>query len=172
VDRVGFDPALFDTVIANDHCLHIDDAPAALDYRSASDRIAGISFSGGKMISSSYVFDATNQTCFVARKVGVPLQRIGSARRVVFAHYRAEGDTAPAPPPWMQATSLLRLDLKTDSAEGLAWCIPLGNYVSIGISVDPEQTGANRELLLDWVDRAYATRGIDARRILTARGSG
>jgi flavin-dependent dehydrogenase len=171
VDRIGFDPALFDAAIADPHCIHLDGKAAALDYQAATDRITGVLLASGKAIVSTYVFDATNQARFVARQLGVPLHRIGTPRRVVFAHYRAAATTTAPPPLWLHATSLLRLDVSKDQVEGLAWCIPVGGYVSVGISVDPEQAGANPELLLDWVDQAYSRRGVDLRAAFPGRGA-
>jgi flavin-dependent dehydrogenase len=171
VDRVGFDRALFEAVIADDHCLYVEDRAVALDYHPAADCIDGVLLASGKTIAATYVFDATNYVRFVARKLGVRCNLIGKARRVVFAHYRAAGKRQDAPPPWMQATALLRLDARTDPTEGLAWCIPLGEYVSVGVSVDPEKAAANPTLLLDWVDKAYSTRGIDVRGVFSARGA-
>jgi flavin-dependent dehydrogenase len=171
VDRVGFDRALFEAAIADDCCLYREDRAVALDYHPATDRIHGVQLASGQAVVPAYVFDATNDARFVARKLGVRCNVIGEGRRVVFAHYSAADGVRDRPPPWMQATALLRLDGRTDSVEGLAWCIPLGDYVSVGTSVDPEQTGANPSLLLDWVDRAYATRGIDVRRAFPNRGT-
>jgi flavin-dependent dehydrogenase len=169
VDRVGFDAALFETTIADDHCLFAEDQATGLDYQPVSDCIDAVFLASGQAIASTYVFDATNQSRFVARKLGVRCNRIGEVRRVVFAHYRAS-DGPAAGTPWMEATSLLRLAPRTDPVEGLAWCIPLGNYASVGISVDPRQTRANPTLLLNWVDKAFAFRGIDVRGAFATRG--
>lgn len=171
VDRVGFDQVLFETAIAQATCHFLEDRPAALDYRPAADRVDHVLLASGASIASSYVFDATNQARFVARKIGVQYNRIGTPQRVVFAHYRAADKGHEAPPPWTRATALLRLDSQADPIDGLAWCIPLGDYVSVGVSVDPEKTSANASLLLDWVDRAYATRGIDVRGAFPRRGA-
>jgi flavin-dependent dehydrogenase len=171
VDRVGFDRALFEAAVADAHCLHVEGRAAALDYRPDADRIDAVELASGQRVASSYVFDATNHARFVARRLDVRLTRIGEPRRVVFAHYRAADRRPDAPPPWMPATSLLRLEARTDHVDGLAWCIPLGGYVSVGISVDPAKTRANPELLLDWTDKAYATVGIDVRGAFAARGT-
>lgn len=171
VDRVGFDRALFETAIADDHCLYVEDRAAALDYHPPADRIDGVLLVSGQTIAATYVFDATNQVHFVARKLGVRRNVIGAARRVVFAHYRVADQMPDPPPPWLRATSLLRLDARTAPIEGLAWCIPLGEYVSVGVSVDPEKVSANPALLLDWVDKAYSTRGIDVRGVFSTRGA-
>ena len=171
VDRIGFDRELFEAAVADAHCLHVQGRAAALDYRPNADRIDAVELASGQRIASSYVFDATNHARFVARRLGVRLTRIGEPRRVVFAHYRATDRKPDAPRPWTLATSLLRLQTHTDHVDGLAWCIPLGDYVSVGISVDPAKTRANPELLLDWTDKAYATVGIDVCGAFTARGT-
>jgi len=180
VDRIGFDTALFDRVITDMNCMYMADRAVSLDYDPATDRINGIELASGGRIIPTYVFDATNHACFVARRVGGRFTLLGERRRVVFAHYRA-ADTSPAGPAgrsgpvvqhrWMDTTSLLRLDSRKDRVEGLSWCIPLGNYVSVGISVDPAQTVAGSEVLLDWVDKAWSTRGIDVRAAFPVRGA-
>jgi flavin-dependent dehydrogenase len=170
VDRIGFDRALFEATVADAHCLHIEGRAAALEYRPYADRIDAVALASGQRIASSYVFDATNHVRFVARRLGVGSTRIGEHRRAVFAHYRG-ADAKLEAPPWMHATSLLRLDARVDHIDGLAWCIPLGDYVSVGISIDPAKTRANPELLLDWTEKAYATVGIDVRGAFSVRGA-
>lgn len=171
VDRVGFDRGLFEAAVANELCIHVEGRAAALDYSAATDRICGISLTSGVTIGSTYVFDATNHLCFVARKVGVRRRALDTPRRVVFAHYRSAGHSAVERLPWLDATSLMRLDAGADSVDGLAWCIPLGDYVSVGISVDPARTSASATLLLDWLDRAWSRRGLDVRAAFPRRGA-
>jgi flavin-dependent dehydrogenase len=171
VDRVGFDRALFETVIADEHCLYAEGAATDLEYDPAADRISAVVLGQGELVFASYVFDATNHARFVARKLGVRCDAIGQPRRVVFAHYRPADGKLTVPPRWMESTSLLRLNEQTDPVEGLAWCIPLGDYVSVGISVDPGKTKAGSALLLDWVDKAYAKRGLDVRSAFSNRGA-
>jgi flavin-dependent dehydrogenase len=171
VDRVGFDRALFDAVLADDHCIYLGDRATTLDYHPTTDRIVGVRLASGRTILPTYVFDATNHARFVARKLGVRCRGIGEPRRVVFAHDQAAEKPPERPLPWTQATSLLRLDSRSDPVEGLAWCIPLGAYISIGISVDPQQTKANPTLLLDWVRTAYSARGIDVMGAFPQRGT-
>jgi flavin-dependent dehydrogenase len=185
VDRVGLDRALFETVIGDASCQYLEERPISLDYHSADDRVDAIRLASGHQVGSSYVFDATNHTRFVARRVGVPYHQIGAPRRVVFAHYRRSDTAAPsgsaagpssglslaeASVPWTQATALLRLERRTDPIDGLAWCIPLGDYVSVGVSVNASKVSTNAALLLDWVESAYGTRGIHIRVSFAERG--
>lgn len=174
VDRMGFDSAAFDEAVADEHCMLVQDRPEWLDYDAASDSIRSVQFASGRTTEAAYVFDAGNHARFVARKVGVPCHVIGKQRRVVFAHYGASTDpsgVAAPQPAWGFATSLLRLDGKKDPAEGLAWLIPLGSYVSVGVSVDPSVTRASSGGLLDWVEAAYARRGIDVTGSFASRGA-
>ncbi len=172
VDRLGLDRALFESVVADEHCLHLDGRATALDYDPVADRINAVRLAGGRRLASTYVFDATNQLRFVARKLGVGCRQLGGAQRVVFAHYRPSGKgTADQSEPWQRTTALLRLEARAGAADGLAWRIPLGDYVSVGVSVDPAKTRANPALLLDWVDKAYAGRGVGARVTFARRGA-
>ncbi|HEY3835456.1 MAG TPA: hypothetical protein VGL72_02745, partial [Bryobacteraceae bacterium] len=153
---------------------YVQSRAAGLDYDAATDRIRGVLLANGQSIPSAYVFDASNHARFAGRKLGIRCKVIGKPRRVVFAHYSANTDQASlsAPQPnWMHATSLLRLDMNEDLASGLAWVIPLGSYVSVGISVDPRNTGAASVLLLDWVEKAFSRRGIDVRAAFPSRGA-
>ncbi|HEX3864893.1 MAG TPA: hypothetical protein VHY35_24670 [Stellaceae bacterium] len=175
VDRVGFDRALHDAVVKDNHCLLAEGSIAEINYDPRTDRIDGIRLASGLSVACTYVFDATNHIRAAASRIGVPYQRIGDPRRVVFAHYRrntsAAASAAPAEPRWTDATALVRLDRQNDVVDGLAWCIPLGDYVSLGISVDPATTSANPALLMDWVEKAYARRGIDILGVFGQRGT-
>ena len=173
VDRVGFDSAAFDAAIGDQHCIGVQDRAAGLDYDSASDTIRSVLLASGQSLPAAYVFDATNHARFVASKIGVRCTAIGEPRRVVFAHYSAASVAAAAfetQPAWNRATSLLRLDASKDPVDGLAWLIPLGSYVSVGISVDPAIAGAAAGSLFDWVEKAFARRGIDFRTPFPTRG--
>ena len=77
---------------------------------------------------------------------------------------------SPSTPPWLQATALLRLESGQDALTGLAWCIPLGDYVSVGISVAAAIT-VSPAALLDAVEQAYARRGIAIRTTFPNRGA-
>ena len=170
VERIGFDQALYDDVIANPCCIWLDDRVVAVDARPGGERIHQVRLASGRVLPASYVFDATNHLSVVPRSLGLAQRIIGEPRRVVFAHYAHDAQAAPrVAPPWLRATTLLRLQARRDGVDGLAWCIPLGDYVSIGIGVDPATTSANAQLLLQWTERAYAARGIAVRESFSAR---
>jgi flavin-dependent dehydrogenase len=172
VERIGFDQALYEEAVAHTCCLRLDDQAVAVDARPGGDRIHQVRLASGRTLPASYVFDATNHLRVVPRSLGLAQKIIGEPRRVVFAHYARDPKSLyAATPPWLRATSLLRLQAKRDGVDGLAWCIPLGQYVSVGIGVDPATTSANTELLLQWTERAYATRGIAVRDAFPARSA-
>jgi flavin-dependent dehydrogenase len=171
VDRVGFDRALFDAVVASQYCVQVNGRAASLDYSVATDRIDRVRLRDGTAIDATYVFDASSVGSFVARHVGVRRRVLGAERRVVFAHYHAAADCQAPAPRWMDATSLLRLDPATDGVDGVAWCIPLGNYLSIGISVDPARTAGESAALLERVEAAWSRRGVEVRGSFDARSA-
>jgi hypothetical protein len=62
----------------------------------------------------------------------------------------------------MHATTLLRADGNADNLKGVSWFIPLGKYVSVGISMAPEDIGdRNPEEIITALTKAYQSRGID-----------
>ena len=171
VDRVGFDRALFDSVVDDEHCMRLNGRVASVDYHAASDRIRAVRLAQGETIRSTYVFDATSHLGVVARMAGVKRTALGRTRRVIFSHYRAAPGSAGLRPGGREATSLLRLEAQRDGVDGLAWCIPLGDYASVGISIDPATTSAGAALVLDWLDAAWSRRGLDLRDVFPLRGA-
>ena len=172
VERIGFDQALYEDAVAHPCCLRVDDPAVAVEARPGGERIHQVRLASGRTLPVSYVFDATNHLRVVPRSLGLPQKVIGEPRRVVFAHFARDPQSSnAATAPWLRATSLLRLQTKRDGVDGLAWCIPLGGYVSVGIGVDPATTSANPELLLQWTERAYAARGIALRDTFPTRSA-
>ncbi len=171
VDRIAFDLALYDSVIADPHCQCVGERVTGLDARPRTDRIEAVLLASGRRLASSYVFDASNHLRLCASALGLAVQTIGEPRRVVFAHYRRAVTNALATPPWMQATSLLRLESGRDAVDAIAWCIPLADYVSVGVGHDPATRSPNAALLLDWTEKAYAARGIGVRAAFDQRSA-
>jgi flavin-dependent dehydrogenase len=160
VDRIAFDAAAFKSAIADRHCTYMDDRVSGLSYDPRCDVISSVQLARGGEVAVSYVFDATNHVRFVAENIGLAKQQLGHPQRVAFAHYDASDPSAPAPYLLSERTALVRLQAESDFVDGLAWCIPAGNTLSVGISVDPRTTAANAELLLQWVEASFAKRGI------------
>lgn len=165
VDRIGFDLALFERTVAEPLCEHADLRVESLGYDNASERIQELRLSDGSVVRPSYVFDATNHLRLVARSIGVPVRWLGEPQRVVFRHYRkpdADADGCEAGG-WHHCTSLMRLYRRWDGIDGFAWCIPLGGYVSVGISMDAGDQEPADEAVVELVADAYARRGLDVR---------
>jgi flavin-dependent dehydrogenase len=165
VDRIGFDLALFEATVAHPLCTHADLRVESMSYDDASERIQELRISDGSVVRPSYVFDATNHLRLVARSVGVPIQWLSELQRVVFCHYRkpdgGPGDCEVGG--WRHCTSLLRLYRRWDGIDGFAWCIPLGGYASVGVSMDAGDQEPADEAVVELVADAYARRGLDVR---------
>ncbi len=165
VDRIGFDPAAFDLVSASPHCTHLRARISEVDYDESADTVTGLTTAGGETLEPSFVFDATNHVRLVARRVGLECEFLGTPQRVVYGHYRRRSGTGEEP--WRVATHILRLSRDLDPLDGVGWLIPLGDYVSVGLSVDAEgEERSDEELIAIAVD-GYAKRGIDLGRSFT-----
>ncbi len=159
VDRLGFDTAVFDLVSASPHCTHLGARVSDIDYDESADTVTALAISDGESLEPSFVFDATNHVRLVARRVGLECKFLGTAQRVVYGHYRRKPGSGEEP--WRVATHVLRLSRDIDPLDGVGWMIPLGDYVSVGLSVDAEgEERSDEELLAVAVD-GYAKRGID-----------
>lgn len=166
-DRLGFDAALYAQTVASEYCTQIDVKVTSLDYERESDRITTLHLSDGSTLPATYVFDATNHGLVVARATGIRRDTIGVPQRVVYTHYHLPDylkTAPPAPEPWEIATSIVKLYPEIDGVDGIAWCIPLGTYVSIGVSTAADATKLLDEELLAVAERAYARRGLHYRR--------
>jgi hypothetical protein len=165
LDRIGLDAALYRHVVANELCTVVDGRVASLDHDPATDRLRAIHLADGSVIEPSYVFDATNHGRLVAQAADVGIVHLSRPQRTVFTHYRASHLRADGAvqEPWEHASNLLRLFADSDGLDALTWCIPIGDYVSIGVSVDGENTAPSDEDLLAAAERAFAARGLHYR---------
>ena len=111
----------------------------SIDYSQRQDWVERVQTDGGDRVEPSFVFDATHQAGLLPRLVPVGRSPLGPPRRVVFAHFRARGNGGSthvaSPLSWAHSTTIFKLASMADGFEGVAWCIPLGNYVSVGVSV-------------------------------------
>lgn len=64
------------------------------------------------------------------------------------------------------ADHLLRLYADVDGIYGLAWAIPLGSSVSVGISMPHGQEAPDADDVLSHVEAAYRRRGLDLRAVV------
>lgn len=162
VDRAGLDPALYDEVIAHPTCRFIRDRITSVDYRAGADRVERIILEGEGALRVGHVFDATGATSHVPRAAGLSRLFLTRRQRVVWRHrHRGEADAEPGPAWWGSGTNIVRLDQVRDGVDGIAWIIPLGRSVSMGLSVDDERYQAmSPQALIDMLDRACARFGL------------
>ena len=165
VDRIGFDQALYDEVSVRPECHWIDSVVSDVDYDAAGDRITAVRLKTGETITPTYVWDCTNHIRLLGRKLAIPYQDFDAPRQVIFSHYYQkdwQDQCHRADLPWMHATTLLRAHQSVDNIEGVSWFIPLGSYVSVGISMLPKDIGdRNPEEILTALTKAYQIRGLD-----------
>ena len=169
VDRIGFDAALWDLAVGSRHCTVVDSPVADLVFDAASDRFTGVQLANGSALRPSYVFDATNHGRLLGRSANVAYRALGAPQRVAYTHYHRRADTARETEPWELTTAIARLFPATDGADAIAWCIPLGDYVSVGVSTTASNTDLDDETLLERTAVAFARYGIDYRRRFSDR---
>lgn len=163
VDRVGFDTALFEKVIQSDYCQRIETLVDEIEYDTDSDTIRSLKLADGEMLRPSYVFDCTNHFRLLGRSLKIPLKTISEPQRVVYDHYHAVGEAPNCDSidmEWLHATNILRLYADLDGINGLAWLIPLGSYVSLGISMPKGDNACSDTDVMDLLVAAYTRRGM------------
>lgn len=173
IDRLGFDKALYQEVVAAPECQWIEAWVDHIEYSKESDKVLSLQLSDGQVIKPSYVWDCTNYVRLLGREIDLPYTNLDARREVIFTHYyQKEGHTLcdTSALPWLHATSLLKADKVFDRLEGVSWLIPLGSYVSVGISMLPEDIGdRSDEEIIALLSRAYARRGLDYGKHFTCR---
>ena len=163
VDRVGFDNALFRKVAASQYLTRIESLVDSIDYNAGTDEIDALHLANGETLQPSYVFDCTNHVRLLGKALNIPLETISAPQRVVFNHFHAEGDAPICDSvelEWLHATNILRLYEDIDGYNGLAWLIPLGNYVSAGVSMPKDDNERSDDDVMDLLAAAYARRGM------------
>ena len=173
LDRTEFDAALYAKAIASPYCAPIADRVTAVHVLPGSDKISRLDLDDTGELAVSHVFDASGHVRLLARHLSIPRRMLGVPQNVVFAHYfKAEQDTSNGGQArrdaakqddldWRHGTTLLRLYREIDGFDGMAWCIPLGDKVSIGVSTPangPEQTA---EALLAQAQTRFAHYNVD-----------
>ena len=165
VDRIGFDQALYREVSVSPYCHWIDELVDDVDYDKGTDRIESVHLKSGQTIKPSYAWDCTNHIRLLGRKLEIPYQDFDAPRQVIFTHYyqKDHQDLCHRKDlPWMHATTLLRAHEAHDHLNGVSWMIPLGSYVSVGISMLPQDVGnRNPEEIITALTKAYQSRGVD-----------
>ncbi len=163
VDRIGFDQALYEKVTASDYCHRLETLVDSLAYDDRADAVTELQLKNGEALRPSYVFDCTNHIRLLGKALAIPLKTISDPQRVVFNHFHAEG-AAPVCDStdleWLHATNILRLYQDMDGVDGIAWAIPLGKYISVGISMPRGSNECSDDEVMAFLGAAYARRGI------------
>ncbi|MDX7998710.1 hypothetical protein FE394_05765 [Xenorhabdus sp. Reich] len=173
IDRLGFDKALYDEVIAAPECTWVEAFVEHIEYAGESDRVELLHLSDGQIIHPSYVWDCTNHIRLLGRKIGLTYTELDSRRQVIFTHYYQKAGSTLCDAdslPWLHATSLLSADEEFDQLKGVSWLIPMGSYVSVGISMLPEDIrDRTAEEIIALLTKAYKRRGTDYSKHFTCR---
>jgi flavin-dependent dehydrogenase len=169
VDRIGFDAALWDLATSSAHCTVLDSTVADLAFDEASDRFTSIRLADGTVLHPSFVFDATNHGRLLGQRANVGYRTLGVPQRVTYTHYHLAADASPDPESWELSTAVVRLLPTSDGVDAMVWCIPLGEYISVGVSATAADTALDDETLQERAAAALARRGIDFRRRFSDR---
>jgi flavin-dependent dehydrogenase len=163
VDRTKLDRALYWKSRQHECCQFIS---AMVDNVVVNDdQVETLVLSDGQSIQDpQYVFDTIGFRQVVGTACGVETMPIGKLNRVVWAHYQRNTEGKCPERWWNYGTNLLKLEHDTNDLAGISWMIPLGNTVSVGISVDAERykaTDYNDDEIMRLTNAAYADRGVD-----------
>jgi len=169
VDRIGFDAALWDLAVASKHCMVMEESASEIEFDAASDRFTTIRTSTGAVVQPSYVFDATNHGRLLGQAGNIGYRTFGAPQRVAYTHYHLRTDAPGDAEPWELTTAIVRLFPATDGVDAIAWCIPLGEYVSVGVSAATAATDLDDEAMMERTAAAFVRRGIDYRRRFSDR---
>jgi flavin-dependent dehydrogenase len=159
-DRLGFDAALWEQTAASPRCTVVDAKVAGLRYDAAGDAFSGVELADGTTLSPSYLFDASNHGRVLGKAAELKMDTLGEPQRVAYTHFHAPEGVPVGVDDWERATVIVRLFRDSDSIDAIAWCIPLGRYVSIGISLSADESDASDEELLELTERAFARYGV------------
>lgn len=169
VDRIGFDAALWDLAVANEHCTVLEEPASEMEFDAAADRFTAVRTSSGAVVQPSYVFDATNHGRLLGQAASIGYRTFGAPQRVAYTHYHRRADASRDTEPWELTTAIVRLFPATDGLDAIAWCIPLGEYISVGISAAAAATDLDEEVLMERTASAFARHGIDYRQRFSDR---
>ena len=162
-DRLGFDRALHREAVDSNFCEAFDAKVTHLDFDQETDHISTVRLADDRCLPASYVFDSTNHGRLVGTAAGVECSFLGDIQRVAYTHYHPPpATTVPqhGAYPWDYSTSIVRLYSHVDGVDGIAWYIPLGQYVSVGISVSQEHCAVSDDELLGHAVIAFERRGL------------
>ena len=163
VDRIGFDAALWDLAASAPQCTVMGARVEGMDFDTATDTFTAVRLTDGTVLKPSYLFDASNHGRLLATAMGQKRRLLGEPQRVAYTHYHLAAGAQHLPEPWDLATVIVRLFPDTDGIDAIAWCIPLGRYVSVGISMAESESDLSDRTLLNRAAAAFARYGVDFR---------
>jgi len=165
VDRIGFDQALYEEVSQSKYCHWIEEMVSEMEYDEHTDKINSIYLENGQKIVPSFAWDCTNHVRLFGKRIEIPFKKFDDQRQVFFTHYlkKKPGSSCRVEDnPWIHATSLLRAEEDFDGLQGVSWLIPLGDYISVGISIESKDVGDKTpEEVITLLTKAYQSRGLD-----------
>jgi flavin-dependent dehydrogenase len=159
-DRVGFDAALWRTVCASRHCRIIDAKVAEVEYAATADTLRTIRLEDGTTLTPSYVFDATNHGRLLGEALDLKPRVLGTPQRAVYTHFHAPQGALVGTEAWEAATLIARLFEDPDGIDAVAWCIPLGSYVSVGLTTGADESRESDEALLEVIECTFRRYGV------------
>ena len=170
LDRIGFDEALERKVRSSEYCHLAETRVAQVVYDADADRIARLQLEDGRELPTSYVFDASNHARVIPNAIGIECRPLSNgSQRITFAHYRATAESRTpaaiaAHKSWIASSNVVRLFDPIDGVHGVGWCIPIDDYVSVGIS-RPSDRDLSDEDALALLERSMADRGLRYRSV-------
>ena len=163
VDRLGFDQKLYEDIRKSKYLTIINKKVESLTFCKEKIRVESIDFTDKERIYTKYTFDCTNHARFLGRNLDIPINFISPKQRVVFCHFHSKEAISERTYSWEGGTNLLRVEKFKDEIEGFAWCIPIGKYVSVGISIEDNDVNSKltKSQIIDSVIMAYSKRGLN-----------
>jgi hypothetical protein len=165
VDRIGFDAALWDLTTASEHCTVLDAKVENLELDAASDRFTGVRLVGryGARAVVRLRCLEPRASARADREAGLSHAGRPAARRLhalspASRALRTASRIGSAPPPSCACSP------RATGWRRSPWCIPLGDYVSVGVSMSADESALSDEELLARTATAFARYGIDYRR--------
>lgn len=169
VDRALFDVELFNEVCESQYCHYLSNNIIDIQYDEVSDSIKSIELDDKTRFSPSYIYDASNTARLLAKASNVENEPLSDKLRVVFTHYKKDeslGKLSGEQYPWLHVTNILRHYPETSGFKGSSWCIPVGDYISIGTNTDAVTSeGLTDEDILNITDKQYKAVNVDYRQV-------
>lgn len=175
IDRVALDQALFEKAAYAPYCTHHDATVEEVVYERATDMVKAVRLDDGTNMPTSHVFDASGQDRILGNGIGLTPREIDEPYLMAQAYYQTNSPLLKlSQMGWCEQLNVLRLYRDEWGVDGLVTLIPLGNRLSLRVSVPlrtVESEGAERsqavmaEELLAIAERALYQLGIPYREL-------